>query len=342
MVVNGQDYDPYPASDDEDLSSDTTSLHSEVLKYRFENGRRYHAFKDGAYWGPNDDKQNEQLDIACVKIFFLKTGRVEVDFEFSHHMFLLLLGGKLLLAPIDESVKRVLDIGTGTGLWAMQSRDFADEHRSAEIIGTDLSPIQPSFIPPNLRFEIDDATDTWTYPNNHFDLVHIRALYGSIADWPEFYRKILLHLAPGGWLDQLEMSIQFQSDDGSITDSHILSEWSRIFIRLGEKIGKTLRIAEMAKECMEDAGFTNVTEVKFKLPVGAWSSDKRMKELGQWNLLHCEQGIEGWALALLTRVLQWSADEVRALLAKMRVGLRDPSVHAYFNVVSVYGQKPCR
>ncbi|KAI1988284.1 hypothetical protein LOZ53_003774 [Ophidiomyces ophidiicola] len=93
----------------------------------------------------------------------------------------------------------------------------------------------------------------------------------------------------------------------------------------------------MAKECMEDAGFTNVTEVKFKLPVGAWSSDKRMKELGQWNLLHCivhtmiVNAVE--RSNLLTRgPTQWSADEVRALLAKMRVGLRDPSVHAYFNV----------
>jgi methylase of polypeptide subunit release factors len=33
----------------------------------------------------------------------------------------------------------VLDIGTGTGIWAI---DFADEHPEAEVIGTDLSPIQ--------------------------------------------------------------------------------------------------------------------------------------------------------------------------------------------------------
>jgi hypothetical protein len=30
-------------------ASDTTSLSSSVSKYRFENGRRYHGYKDGSY-----------------------------------------------------------------------------------------------------------------------------------------------------------------------------------------------------------------------------------------------------------------------------------------------------
>lgn len=27
---------------------------------------------------------------------------------------------KLYLAPIDKTVKRILDVGTGTGIWAME------------------------------------------------------------------------------------------------------------------------------------------------------------------------------------------------------------------------------
>jgi hypothetical protein len=39
--------------------SDTTSMNSEVTKYRMEHGRQYHGYKDGAYWvccglGPSD------------------------------------------------------------------------------------------------------------------------------------------------------------------------------------------------------------------------------------------------------------------------------------------------
>jgi hypothetical protein len=181
--------------------------------------------------------------------------------------------------------------------------DFADEYPSAEVIGTDLSPIQPPMVPANLRFEIDDACGDWTYPENHFDLIHVRALYGAVADWPAFYATVLKHLRPGGWFDQLEMSIQFRSDEGTVTDDHILAVWSRTFIEAGERCGKTFRIADLAKGYLEEAGFNNVVEKRFKLPVGGWSRDRHFKKLGQWNRLHCEEGIEGWAMALLTRVM---------------------------------------
>lgn len=99
------------------------------------------------------------------------------------------------------------------------------------------------------------------------------------------------------------MSIQFTSDDGTVTEDHVLAQWSKIFIEAGEKFGKTFRIAELAKGYMQSAGFQNVTEQQFKLPIGPWSRDKKLKKLGRWNLVHCEQGIEGWAMALLTRVM---------------------------------------
>ena len=40
----------------------------------------------------------------------------------------------------------IVDVGTGTGIWAM---DFADAHPESQVLGIDLSPIQPRFVPPN-------------------------------------------------------------------------------------------------------------------------------------------------------------------------------------------------
>lgn len=153
--------------------TDTTSLRSDITKYRYENNRRYHAYKDGEYWGPNDEKQNNQLDIA-------------------HHMYLLMMGGKLHLAPI-ENPHNVLDVGTGTGIWAM---DFADQYPSSQVLGFDLSPIQPEWLPPNVRFEINDACAAdWAYKKNSFDFIHVRTMYGSVADWPAFYQQALESVA---------------------------------------------------------------------------------------------------------------------------------------------------
>jgi hypothetical protein len=36
--------------DDDDVFSDTMSIDSEIRAHRFENGRRYNAFRAGEYW----------------------------------------------------------------------------------------------------------------------------------------------------------------------------------------------------------------------------------------------------------------------------------------------------
>src|SRR5262245_15452361 len=61
-------------------ASTTASINSSILKYREENGRTYHSFKDGKYVMPNDNEEQERLDLQ-------------------HHLFLLTFDGKLYLCP---------------------------------------------------------------------------------------------------------------------------------------------------------------------------------------------------------------------------------------------------
>lgn len=66
--------------------------------------------------------------------------------------------------------------------------DFADAHPAATVVGTDLSPIQPQWVPPNVSFEISDCCEPWPF-HQKFDFIHVRALLGSVADWPAFYAE---------------------------------------------------------------------------------------------------------------------------------------------------------
>jgi SAM-dependent methyltransferase len=292
--------------------SNTTTLASTILRHCEENGRTYHKFGRGKndYWAPNDDQQNAQLDLG-------------------HHMLTLLLDNRLYLSPIDEHCHRVIDLGCGTGIWTL---GFADMHPSAEVVGVDLSPIQPTWVAPNCRFVIDDCECEWAYPTDYFDFVYIRCLYGSVSDWPALYRQIYKHTKPGGFIEQMEMSVKFTSDDGAADSDDVMAEWSQIFIDAGERIGKSFKIADQAAFLIRDAGFVDVVERWFKVPVGPWPKDKRLREIGRQNYHFCNEGLEGWALYLLTRIMGWKAPEVHILVARMKSALNERRNQGYYSM----------
>lgn len=45
--------------EDESSDSSTYSLTSSIMNYTYENGRRYHAYREGQYFMPNDDQEQE-------------------------------------------------------------------------------------------------------------------------------------------------------------------------------------------------------------------------------------------------------------------------------------------
>lgn len=71
--------------------------------------------------------------------------------------------------------------------------------------------------------------------------------------------------------------------------------------RAGEAFGKSLMVQAFMQDEMAKAGFTNIVKTTYKWPIGAWSNDSRLKELGKWNMLCWQQGLEGWTLRFFTK-----------------------------------------
>ncbi|KAI8254676.1 hypothetical protein K4K58_012145 [Colletotrichum sp. SAR11_239] len=306
----------------DDNASSTASITSTILEYRKIHGRTFHGEVGNAqYWGSNDEQQNECWDI-------------------NHHLLTLSCGDKLHLAPIDKSkLTKALDVGTGTGIWAI---DFADENPECEVIGTDISPIQPTWVPPNCKFEIEDCTREWTFAPGTFDYIHIRFLVGSIADWPELFKQAYAALKPGGYLESFEVSPAIMSDDDTVPETSALGQWGKFFEEGGRKMGRTFRVLDenLQKTSMEGAGFENITEWNNKAPIGNWPKDPVKREIGEWAQLTLLSDIEGYVLFMANVMSTWSREEIQIYAAQLRREIRSGKLHGYYRQRCVWGRKP--
>ncbi|KAH7243895.1 S-adenosyl-L-methionine-dependent methyltransferase [Fusarium solani] len=298
------------------LSESLASLRSSIFAYQEENGRTYHAMSAGKYFMPNDEKEIERLDLQ-------------------HHVMTLTIGGRHCLCPKNDGAARVLDLGTGTGIWAIE---YADAHPEAEVIGVDLSPGQPTFVPPNCSFEIDDLEKEWTWSKT-FDFIFCRMTTGSFADNFNIVENAFNQLQPGGYFEAQDIG-HLRCDDGTLSETSDLLRWMTLIQEGLEKLGRSTTAAEERKSTMEAVGFEGVVETVYKWPTNHWPRDKKYKDLGKWSLINTDYALEAAALAPLTRGLGWSREEVLALVARARKALRDTTVHAYWPVYVVYGCKP--
>ena len=120
-----------------------------------------------------------------------------------------------------------------------------------------------------------------------------------------------------------------RSDDGSVAPDSIFDRWGKTSLAAGVAFGKSLNRVDEDRHDIKDAGFEGVVEHRYKVPIGPWAKDRRLKEMGMYNQLQWEQGLEGWCMFLLTNYLGWTREQVLVYVAEMRSMLRDKRVHAY-------------
>ncbi|KAI9691764.1 MAG: hypothetical protein M1822_007836 [Bathelium mastoideum] len=306
----GTDEDSGFSEISDDSSTYTASLASSIKQFRIEHGRTYHSFREGKYGLPNDEPELDRLDLQ-------------------HHLFEMSLHSRLQEAPIGDKVRSCLDVGT------------AEDHPEAQVIGIDLSPVQPNWLPPNLQFLVDDAEDTWHY-RSPFDFIHSRMMVGSIGDWPAFLSNALQWTSPGGWIELQDVET-LTSDDGTFVKdppSCDLARWWTLVCKAFDVAGRKVEAAEDHKQRLEAAGYVDVQESVHKWPISAWPEDEHLKRLGIWSRENTMALLEALALAPLTRFLGWSVEEVQVLLAGCRKDVKNTNIHAYWRIRMVWGRKP--
>lgn len=148
--IENPDEDCYSASG---YQSTTESLASPVFNYIYENGSSFsrscsvspcplltrpcrtpvpQLFRGEQESHAHGREGTEPVVVVAVVVMVLSADSTSLDMH--HQIFIHTLEGRLDLALIDRP-QRILDVGTGTGIWAI---DMADTYPSAEVIGTDI------------------------------------------------------------------------------------------------------------------------------------------------------------------------------------------------------------
>ncbi|KAG9044044.1 hypothetical protein FS837_008859 [Tulasnella sp. UAMH 9824] len=166
------------------------SFHSSADGHLFKtvHGRAFNNQSD-LYMLPADDHEHSRLDIQHLALR-LHLGSLYA----SKHLV------EAALKPNPDCPPAVLDVGTGSGRWAL---DMAIQFPHAEVIGLDIVPpvlLTDADVPDNCRFEVDDANLSFAHYENAFNVVHMRGADMGINNFESWLYETARTLRPNGVL----------------------------------------------------------------------------------------------------------------------------------------------
>ncbi|KIO32945.1 hypothetical protein M407DRAFT_18103 [Tulasnella calospora MUT 4182] len=283
------------------LTQQAPSRESNASLLRDLHGRKLNNTND-SYRLPADLAERDRLDVQ-------------------HEMLKSAAGGLYLareavqraLSPrADGSVPRVLDLGTGSGKWAV---DMAKEFPHAEVVGLDLAPVNPSSnAPPNCRFILGDCNTCLDDPSyeSGFDMIQARCIVNGVLDYRKLIQDIWKSLRPGGVFFVIEGRLttfdEHRQQLGVQDEDDPEYSWQHKLISLtGEAIqarNDQLKYLDDVPTWLKDMGdaWEDVGKEPLWTPIGAWNkSSPELVFQGEAMLQNCLKFTESVQPLLLLR-----------------------------------------
>lgn len=274
-------------------------------------GRRHLA--DAPYVLPRDDQEINRLD-------------------FQHYMLRYALRGNF--AAPTGSPASILDVGSGTGRWAMEmAAYFPDTNVVATDIvtpsaeSTSVPEFGPEKRPENYTFVPGNVLNGLSFADGSFDYVHMRLLIFAIpeAAWPTVARELIRVTRPGGWIELVETGPQ--QNGGPAMD--MLVDW---ITQASERRGVNPLIGPRVAEFLSGTGAINVKKRDIALPVG--EAGGRIGKMAATDIFSVMTGVK----ALVTSQGIASEEEYTAALNQARADINRYQCTLPFYLA--FGQRP--
>ncbi|TDL19309.1 S-adenosyl-L-methionine-dependent methyltransferase [Rickenella mellea] len=303
-------------------------------------GRQF-AAKNESYLFPSDENEFNRLKKNHL-IHLLKLGKLYVEKE----------RVQLVMAPVEGDTKRILDLGTGSGCWAI---GMANEFSHAEVVGVDLAP-DPSVIPRapiNCRFEFDDINLGLEHFYDMFDIVHCRELSHGISDFPWLITEAAKCLKPGGMIlvadcdctllnehHEVQAPALGSGGPGESWLARALFEWNNVVKLCGCSVEFRLMGYELMHLCplLDDAG-----ERFHMIPIGPWQRGQTWDEIQRNHIMGRLMRETHVELISSMEIMFSTHGFPRSLIQRFKDGtkqeLNDLSLHLYEKWVYSYAMR---
>ncbi|HEU5381821.1 MAG TPA: methyltransferase domain-containing protein, partial [Ktedonobacteraceae bacterium] len=209
------------------------------------------------------DLQDKRRYLAESDYFLPKDREEEFRLNFQHHALFHAIGNHYV-APIDASMRMILDVGTGTGIWPIE---MARLFPQAQVIGVDVDTalFKPE-TPDNCFLRVGNVLTGLPFPDQLFSYTHQRLLVAAITaeNWPRVVRELVRVTRSGGWVELVEIDNQMQpAGPASIRLQNLAASVSASMGFDGEAIR---HLGDLLKQ----AGLQTVETQQIVIPVGEW------------------------------------------------------------------------
>ncbi len=255
--------------------------------------------------------------------------------DFQHYLLRHMLRGNFV-APVRDP-REILDVGCGTGRWSIE---MAQQFPRANVVGLDVAvpPVEQPRAgvvdtrPDNFVFVQGNALEALPFPDNAFDMVHMRFLFLALplAQWPSVVGELARVTRPGGWVELVESCVLPPGRPNLVPSRARLDGW---ICQMLASRGIDSMAGEHLAEFLAGAGLRQVQARQLDAPIGDYGG--RLGRMVAADLLSAGEGVKGPVVALGMA----TADEYDHTMAEVRLSfMQEPGSVQPFYVA--YGQKP--
>ena len=134
----------------------------------------------------------------------------------------------------------------------------------------------------------------------------------GMHDWPRFFKQCWDHLEPGGWLETGETQFPPGRVEGGQGSESPFLRWGSYVYEASGKAGIDARASEKFSGMLEAQGFVNIEKIDVQWPIRPWPKGNKYKVMGRLLYENTQKAVPAIAMALFTRQLGWTKDEVDA------------------------------